>query len=63
MKNFKIFLRSFYITAVIMVCFIIAVIGSIKAYESIRQVGFGDNRNAIYFSDGCFHFFDFTIKF
>ncbi len=63
MKNFKMFLRSFYITAVIMVCFIIAVIGSIKAYESIRQVGFGENRNAIYFSDECFHFFDFTIEF
>ena len=63
MKKFKLFLRSFYITSVIMLCLFIAVFGSIKAYESIRQVGFGESRNAIYFADGCFHFFDFTFKF
>lgn len=61
MKNFKIFLKSFYITAMIITCLLIALIGTTKAYESIRQIGFGEYRRAIDYENGTLIFFDFTI--
>jgi len=63
MKNFKIFLRSFYITSVITICLIIAVLGSAKAYENIRRIGFGEYRNAVEIKGGNFKFFDMEFEF
>ena len=61
MKNFKIFLRSFYITAVIFICLFIAIYGMAKAYVNIRLIGFGEYRNAVEIKDGEFKFFDLTL--
>ncbi len=63
MKGFKTFLRSFYISAVIVLCLGIAVFGISKAYESIRRIGFGEYRSAVEFADGEFKFFDMTFDF
>ena len=63
MKRFKIFLRSFYITAVITLCLIIACLGTAKAYENIRRIGFAEYRSAIEFENGKFKFFDMTVDF
>ena len=61
MKNFKLFLKSFYITAIIITCILIVLIGTTKAYENIRQIGFGEHRHAIDYENGTLTFFDFTF--
>ena len=52
MKNrIKIFLRTVYISSVIIFCLLLGFFGVCKAYEGIRLVGFGEYRNAIEIKD------------
>ena len=64
MKKFKatLFLRSFALTTVIIFCFTFALLGTAKAYEGIREIGFGDYRGAFEFNDGKLKLFDFEIS-
>ena len=64
MKKFKatLFLRSFAITTVIIFCFTFVILGTAKAYEGIREIGFGDYRGAFEFNDGKLKLFDFEIS-
>lgn len=61
MKRFKVFIRTVYISSVIVFCLFIGIYGSAKAYENIRRIGFGENRSAIEFEDGKLSIFDFQI--
>ena len=55
----KEFIRKMYISAVITLCIIFGFASACKAYESIRQVGFGEYRRAIEIKDGKLSFFDY----
>ena len=62
-RSTRLFLRSFYISSVVVFCLTLGVIGIIKAYEGIRFVGFGEYRSAIEIGDGDIKVFDFTLRF
>lgn len=58
----KLFLRSFCLTTVIIFCCFFMIFGTAKAYEGIREIGFGDYRGAFEFNDGKLKIFDFEIN-
>lgn len=60
-KKAKIFLRSFYLSSTIMFCLVFFALGTAKAYENIRLIGFGEYRSAIEFEDGTLKIFDLEI--
>lgn len=62
-RNLKIFIRSFYISAVIMLCLLFGSAGIAKAYSAMRLTAFGEYRQAIDFKDGKLRIFDFEIEF
>ena len=62
-RNFKLFLRTFYLSAVIIFCLVFGFIGVAKAYEAIRFVGFGEYKSAIDIDRDKARFFDFEIKY
>lgn len=53
------FLRKMIISTVISSCILFGFWAVCEAYEGIRQVGFGEYRNAIEIEDGKLIFFDF----
>ncbi len=57
----KDFIRKTAISAVVSLCIIFGFAGVCKAYEGIREIGFGEYRNAIEIKDQKFRFFDFEI--
>lgn len=62
-RSTKLFLRSFYISSVIVFCLTLGILGITKAYEGIRLVGFGEYRGAVEIEDGSIKIFDFTLRF
>lgn len=60
-RKTRLFLRSWYLSSVILLCLLFGTLGMMKAYEGIRLIGFGEYRSAIEYSDGIFKFFDFTL--
>lgn len=61
-RNFKVFLRTFYISTVIMFCAVFGFLGIAKSYEAIRLTGFGEYRNAVDIDNDRIRLFDFEIK-
>ena len=53
------FLRKMILSFVVSSCILFGFWGICEAYEGIRQVGFGEYRNAIEIEDGKIRFFDF----
>lgn len=62
-RNFKIFIRSFYISTVIAGCLIFAFLGTAAAYENTARIGFGEYKKAVELTDGGIRIFDFEIEF
>ncbi len=62
-RSTKLFLRSFYISSVIVFCLTLGILGITKAYEGIRLVGFGEYRNAVEIENGSIKIFDFILRF
>ncbi len=60
-KKIKIFLKTVYISSTLLLCLFIGVFGSFKAYEGIRQIGFGEYCSAVEYKDGNLKIFDFEI--
>jgi len=58
-KKVILFLRTVYLTSVIIFCLVLGFYGICKAYEGIRLVGFGEYRNAIEIEDEKISFLDF----
>ena len=56
------FIRKMYISAVVSSCILFGFWSICNAYRNIRQIGFGEYRNAIELSDGRLNFFDYSIK-
>ena len=53
------FIRKMYISAVVSSCILFGFWSICTAYRNIRQIGFGEYRNAIEYKDGNFRFFDY----
>lgn len=61
-RKFKLFLKSFYLSSLIIFCLIFGFLGVSKAYENIRMIGFGEYRSAIEIEDGKIKIFDFCFE-
>ncbi len=61
-RNKKLFFKSFLITSIILICMGMGFFGMAKAYEGIRLIGFGEDRNAVTVGDGVLYFFDSKIN-
>ena len=61
MKKGRIFLRSLFLSTVILFCFIFGGIGAAKAYENTLITGFGEYKKAVEYKDGVLRVFDFEI--
>ncbi len=59
----KLFLKSFYLSAVILFCLSFGAYGISKAYENTRQIGFGEYKKALAVTDEGIRILDFEIKF
>jgi hypothetical protein len=55
----KEFVRKMYISAVVSSCLLFGFCACCVAYQNIRQIGFGEYRNAIEIEEGTFRFFDY----
>ena len=64
MKKMKksLFLRSFFISMVLVFCFGFGFFGMAKAYKNIRLVAYGEYVNAIELKDGVLRIFDFVVN-
>ena len=62
-KPIKLFLKSFFLSSVIVFCIIFGFYGAAKAYENIRLIGFGEYRRAVEYSNGVLKIFDLEIEF
>ena len=59
----KTFLKTFYISAVTLLCFFIGIYGAAKVYENARLIGFGEYKKAVEFDGGTLRILDFEIEF
>ena len=62
-KSVRLFLRSWYLSSVILFGMIFGIYAAAKAYENIRFIGFGEYRPAIELENGVLRIFDFEISF
>ncbi len=58
----KTFFKSFYISAVTLLCFFISIYGTAKVYENARLIGFGEYKKAVEFDGGTLRILDFEIE-
>lgn len=62
-KEKSLFLRTVYLSSVVVFCILFGFLSAAKAYEKIRLVAFGEYRSAVEIEDNSIKFFDFEIKF
>ena len=63
MQNSKVFLRTVYITSVILLCLFLGFYGAFKAYENMRQIAFGEYRNAVEITQDEIKIFDYKKQY
>ncbi len=56
------YLRSFYISLIVIMCLAFGWLGVSAAYENTVRIVFGEYRSAIEISDGTIRILDFVIK-
>lgn len=61
-RNTKIYLRSFYLSLVIIFCLLIGWIGISTAYKNTLRLGWGQEKKAIEITDDYIRILDFTIE-
>lgn len=61
-KQTKTYLRSFYISLIVIMCLAFGWLGVSAAYENTVRIAFGEYRSAIEISDGNIRILDFVIK-
>ncbi len=60
-RQTKTYLRSFYISLVVIMCLSFGWIGISSAYENTVQIAYGEYKKAIEISDNCIRILDFVI--
>ena len=58
----SLFLRTVYISAVVIFCIVIGFYSAAKAYENIRLLAFGEYKKAIRIEENSLYLFDFSLK-
>lgn len=58
----KAFFKSFYISAVILLCLFIGFCGTAEAYENMRLIGFGEYKKAVEIDGNVLRILDFEIE-
>ena len=61
-QNTKLFLKSFYISSLVVFCMLFSFFAMGKAYENIRFIAFGENKTAVEYNNGILRVFDFEIN-
>lgn len=61
-RRTKTYIRSFYISTVIILCFVFGWLGIATAYKNTVQVAFGEYKKAIELTDEGLRILDFIIK-
>lgn len=61
-KQTKTYLRSFYISLIVIMCLAFGWLGVSAAYENTVRIAFGEYRSAIEISDDTIRILDFVIK-
>ncbi len=61
-RNTKIYLRSFYLSLVIIFCLLLGWIGISTAYKNTLRLGWGQEKKAIEITDDYIRILDFTIE-
>ncbi len=59
----KVFFRTFFIGTVVSMSIIFGGLSVAKAYENIRQIGFGEYKKAVEITEDSIRILDFTINF
>lgn len=62
MKKARLFFKSFYLSAVILFCIFFGIVGTARAYEKTRLVGFGEYRKAVELDGNILRILDFEIE-
>ncbi len=62
-RDIKRFLRTFYLSSVLMLCIGFGITGIFLAYENTMITGFGEYKKAVEISDGSLRILDYTIDF
>ncbi len=62
-KSYRTYIRTFYITWVLILCLMLGFGGIAKAYENTVRTGFGEYKKAVEISDGTLRILDFEIRF
>ncbi len=60
-KSTKIYLRTLKITTILLFCLSLLAFGCFKAYEGIRQVGFGEYKNAVEIDENGLRIMDMEL--
>lgn len=56
------FIRSFYLSSVIVLCLILGSFSAAKAYENMRLSGFGEYKRAVEYNGSKWRIFDFEFS-
>ena len=62
-KQWKLFIRSMVITAVVLCCISAVFLSMCESYEQIRRISFGEEVSAIFITGDYIRIFDFVINF
>lgn len=60
-RNIKIFLRTLRLSIIWAVFFLTIILGIFKSYEKIREIRYGEIKNAVGIEDGVFYILDFKL--
>ena len=61
MQKNSVLLRTVYITTIIILCIFFGVYGCFSAYKNIRQLAFGEYRDAVEITEGKIKILDFEF--
>ncbi len=60
-RNVKIFLRTLRLSIIWAVFFLIIILGIGKSYEKIREIRYGEIKNAVSYDNGVLYILDFKL--
>lgn len=60
-RNTKIFLKTLRLSIIWAAFFLIIILGICKSYEKMREVRYGEIKNAVYIENGVLYVLDFKL--
>lgn len=62
MYSKKLFVKTVKISSIFVFCALFGILAAAEAFEGIREVAYGEYREALEYEDGVLKFFDFEIE-